>query len=179
MQEIGLISGIAELVLSLVLGLLVTFVSFRFFGRAYAELNEKSGLAGNNVSVAIVLASMVLGTGIIVLQSLGPMISTFQTTIYNGLSVTTGLLFVGYVVGFAIGALLVAVLGISVATRVFLFLTHEIDEMAEIRQNNLAVAIALAAVILVISLFLGIGTKGFLMAVVPYPSIASIEVIGG
>ena len=179
MQEIGLISGVAELVLSLVLGLMVTFVSFRLFGRIYRELNEKSGLAENNVSVAIVLASMVLGTGVVVLQSLAPMVSTFQTTIYNGLTVESGLTFVGYVLGFALGALFVAILGISLATRVFLFLTHEIDEMAEIRQNNMAVAIALAAVILVISLFLGFGTKSFLLAIVPYPSITGIEVIGG
>ena len=58
--------------------------------------------------------------------------------------------------------------GITVATKLFLRMTTELDELAEVMKNNVAVAITLAAVIIVMSLFLSHGTRTLLNAMVPY-----------
>lgn len=179
MQNIGLVSGVVQLLVSLLLGLVVAIVSFRSFTRMHRELDEMSALRENNVSMAIVLASMVIGTGMVVVQALAPLVSTLQTTLINGVTFMTGLAFVGLGFGFLLLAMFIAIAGIGVATKVFLWLTDEIDEMAEVKNNNIAVAITLASVIILMSMFLAQGSQTFLAALVPYPAIESIQVMGG
>tara|TARA_B100001250_G_scaffold391942_2_gene393307 strand:- start:21 stop:560 length:540 start_codon:yes stop_codon:yes gene_type:complete len=178
MQNIGLVSGAVQLIVSLVLGLVVAIVAFRSFTRMHRELDEMEALRENNVAMAIVLASMVIGTGLVVVQALGPAVSTMQTTLYNGITFLTGLAFVGMTLGFLLLAMFIAIVGIGVATKVFLWLTDEIDEMAEVKKNNIAVAITLASVIILMSMFLAQGSQTFLTSLVPYPAIESIQVMG-
>ena len=178
MQNIGLVSGVVQLVVSLLLGLLVAIISFRSFTRMHKEIDEMEALRENNVSMAVVLASMVIGTGMVVVQALEPVISVMQTTLYNGLTLWTALASLGMTVGFLLVVLFIAIVGIGIATKVFLWLTDEIDELAEIKRNNMAVAITLAAVIILMSMFLAHGSQTFLSSLVPYPAIESIQVMG-
>ena len=55
LKNIGLISGVAELLVSIVLGVLVAFIAFRTFRRTHKELNCDQSLKDNNVAMAIVL----------------------------------------------------------------------------------------------------------------------------
>ncbi len=178
MQNIGLVSGAVQLVVSLGLGLLVAIISFKSFTRMHKEIDEMQALRENNVSMAVVLASMVLGTGLVVVQALEPVVSVMQTTLYDGITFSSGLAFLGLTFGFLLLVLFIAIIGITLATRVFLWLTTEIDELAEISRNNLAVAITLGAVIILMSMFLAHGSQTFLSALVPYPAIESIQVMG-
>jgi uncharacterized membrane protein YjfL (UPF0719 family) len=66
---------------------------------------------------------------------------------------------------------------IWLALRIFLRLTREIDELAEIRANNVAVAFVLGCVIVVIGLFLGHGIQSLLAAIIPMPSFAPVQVM--
>ena len=175
---LGIWSGVFEFVFCLGLGLLVAFVSFRVFPRLFAGLDAHQSLAGNQVSSALVLGSMILGVGYVVLQSVSPAVSTFQTSLISGISLMSVSLLVAYLIGYVGGAILAAIFGLSLSVRVFLWLTTEIDELSEIRNNNVAVAVALSAVILTLSIFLGGGVKSLLSALVPVPGIASIEIVG-
>ena len=178
MQNIGLVSGVVQLLMSLIIGLLVAIVAFRAFTRMHREIDEMSALRENNVAMAIILASMVIGTGLVVVQALEPVVSTMQTTLYNGITFMTGLAFLGLTFGFLLLALFIAIVGIGLATKVFLWLTDEIDELDEVKKNNVAVAITLASVILLMSMFLAQGSQTFLSSLVPYPAIESIQVMG-
>ena len=175
---LGIWSGVFEFAFCLGLGLLVAFVSFRVFPRIFSGLDAHESLSGNQVSSALVLGSMIIGVGYVVLQSVSPAVSTFQTSLINGISLMSVSLLVAYLIGYVGGALLAAIFGLSLSVRVFLWLTTEIDELAEIRNNNVAVAVALSAVILTLSIFLGVGVKSLLSALVPVPEIASIEIVG-
>ena len=159
MQNIGLVSGVVQLVVSLGLGLLVAIISFKSFTRMHKEIDEMQALRENNVSMAVVLASMVLGTGLVVVQALEPVVSVMQTTLYDGITFSSGLAFLGLTLGSLLLVLFIAIVGITLATRVFLWLTTEIDELAEISRNNLAVAITLGAVIILMSMFLAHGSQ--------------------
>lgn len=178
MSAIGIWSGIFEFVFCLALGLLVTFVSFRMFPKLFSGLDTHDSLANNQVASALVLGSMIVGVGYVVLQTLSPAVSTFQTSLLNGLSVMSVTLLCVYLLGYVVGALIAAILGLSLSVRVFLWLTTEIDELAEIRANNVAVAVALSAVILTLSIFLGSGVESLLSALVPVPELATVEIIG-
>jgi uncharacterized membrane protein YjfL (UPF0719 family) len=56
-------------------------------------------------------------------------------------------------------------------------LTRRIDELAEIKNNNVAVAIILAVVLVIMGLFLADGINSFLNAVVPFPKLQEIEIL--
>jgi len=74
-------------------------------------------------------------------------------------------------------ATFLAIVGISIATRVFLALTHEIDEFKEIGAGNIAVAVTLAAAIIITGVLLADGTASLLNALIPDPVTAQMKVI--
>ena len=178
LKNIGLISGVVELLVSIVLGVLVAFIAFRTFRRTHQELSCEQSLKDNNVAMAVVLGSMIVGTGLVAAQALNPVISTLQTTLYAGLTVKSGFSFLGLTLVYLALALFLAIGGITVSTKLFLWMTAEIDELAEVMKNNVAVAITLAAVIVVMSLFLSHGTRTLLNAMVPYQAMGNIQVMG-
>ncbi|NRA97736.1 MAG: DUF350 domain-containing protein [Planctomycetes bacterium] len=178
MQNIGLISGAVQLIVSLLAGLSVAYVSFRAFRWLHRDLDPVKALKDHNVAMAIVLASMVVGTGLVVLQALEPVVSTLQTTLYDGVTFWSGLAFLGLALGHLALVLFIAIVGITFATSVFTRLTPNIREFDEIKDKNVAVAITLAAVILLMSMFLAHGSQIFLSSLVPYPAMEPIQIMG-
>ena len=61
----------------------------------------------------------------------------------------------------------------------FLRLTHDIDELREIRHNNVAVAITLGVTVVIMGIFLSDGLGTLVQAIVPFPVFAPVEVMGG
>jgi len=95
----------------------------------------------------------------------------------GGLSVAGVLKVTAIGLGSIAVALVMSLAAIWLALRIFLRLTREIDELAEIRANNVAVAFVLGCVIVVIGLFLGHGIQSLLAAIIPMPSFAPVQVM--
>jgi len=172
------VSGVVELGLSLGLGLAVAYISFRLFARWTRDLDEMAELGGNNPAAGILLAGMLLANALIVREALGPVIATLQTSLLAGLNLGETARLVGLSLLYLAVVFVISVLGITLGTRAFLRLTRHIDELAEIRRHNVAVAIVLAAVIVVMALFLSQGIQGLLGAIIPEPSFATIQTFG-
>lgn len=172
------VSGVAELVLSLLLGLAVAYLSFRLFARWTQDLDEMAELRGNNPAAGILLAGMLLANALIVRQALAPVIATLQTSLLAGLGAGEAARLIGLSLLYLAIVFIVSVLGITLGTRAFLRLTRDLDELAEIRRHNVAVAITLAAVIVVMALFLSQGIQGLLGAILPEPSFTTIQTFG-
>jgi uncharacterized membrane protein YjfL (UPF0719 family) len=170
---------LVELGLSLILGVLVAYVSFRLFARMTRDLDEVEELERNNVAVGMLLGSMLVGVAVIVRKSLYPSISCLKTALYQGLDLTRCLQTVGLSLLYVLLSFLIAVGCIGLSTRLFLRLTHDLNEMAEIRKNNIAVAITLGSVIIVVSLFISQGVQNVLSSIIPYPAVESIQIMGG
>lgn len=178
MQAVAIISGLVELVLSFALAILVTWASFRVFGWMTRHLDEMAELKRNNAAAGILFASMLLAAALVVREALFPTISSLRTALFQGFSapalakvVGLGLLYIGATVAGAVW-------GVAVAARLFLRMTRSIDELEEIRNNNLAVAMALGAVIVTMGLFMAHGLQSLLSALVPYPAVETIRIMG-
>lgn len=178
MQWIAIVSGIVELALSFILAVGVTWISFKAFSRMTRHLDEKEELRKNNAAAGILFASMLLAVAVVVREALYPCISGLRTALFQGASwqgagrvLLFGLL---YVVVATVGA----VAAVGLATRTFLWLTRDFNEMKAIQHQNVAMAVALGAVILTMGLFLAQGMQTLLSALVPYPAIESIRVFG-
>ncbi len=177
-QSDAIISGLVELALSFGLGLLVTIGGFRLFSKLSRDLDEAKELRENNVAVGIVLASMVVSCALVVRAAVFPVISTLQTELGSGIDASDVARLIGWALLFVLFAGAGAVGAMVVGVRIFMRLTPEIDELAELRRNNVAVAIALAGFLLVMALFLSSGVESFLSALMPQPLAAPIEIFG-
>lgn len=176
-QYIGLVVGGTHLVLSFVLAIASTYGSFRIFDFLTKDINENEELNANNIAVAVVLSGMLLSAAIVVKQVLSPAMSTFETFLYDGFSVAALAQFIGYFLGYLAGTLLITVIAIWLAIISFLKLTRGIDEFAEIKKGNIAVAVVLAVSIVIMGYFLADGIKALLDAVVPFPSSIDVEIM--
>ena len=178
-QLISLICGIAHLVLSFMLALLATYGSFRVFDKLTRTIDEVAELKANNVSVSILMAAMLLSSAIILKAAITPAISTLQTYLYQGMTGVSLLKVIGFAAGYVVAALILAIVTVWLAIRCFLGLTRDLDELDEIKKNNTAVAVLLAAVIVIMGLFLADGIGSLLKALIPFPAVEEIKVFTG
>ena len=175
-----IISGIVSLVLAIIFGIFTIAVGFFIFGKITGSINEDEELLNNNIAVAILYASFIFGLGYIMKDAIHPMIQTFNSVFHNlqialDISKTAVIKAALY---FPLQFLVTMVIAITVlngSIRVFLWLTKNIDELKEIKENNIAVAIVLAAVIITISMIVAIGLENLLEVIIPTSPIHTKE----
>ena len=173
-----LIAGILQLILSLLIGLTFIYAGFRFFHKRIKTIDEISELKKNNIAVAILNGSIIISLVIMVKNAIEPAITTFTLTLRNPDSTlssflqTAGIMLIQIMVAGAI-----AFISIYVALSLYTFLTRDLDELDEIKKNNIAVSIVLGVVIISISLLMQQGIKSILDALIPFPTI-SIKDVG-
>lgn len=178
MNSQAIMIGIVELIVSFVLGFLTVWMAFCWFSRLTRQLEEMKELQRNNIAVGILLSAVLISTALIVRQAIYPSISTWQTFAHQGLdaagiAAAIGITFLSLVLSFAL-----SLLGIWGAVKIFCRLTRDIDEIAAIGQNNIAVALVLATVIVVMGLFLSHGVLSLLSSIIPMPAFENVRIMG-
>jgi uncharacterized membrane protein YjfL (UPF0719 family) len=137
-----ILEGLIELGLSLVTGFIVFVLSMVIFMTLTRKLNEIAELKKKNTAVAVVLLAFILALVLIVNKSVEPAMDTLKTLLGTE-GIAAGFVFgaiLRIVVMYVIGMLVaVGVLWLSIA--IYTGLTTKIDEMAELKKNNLAVAV--------------------------------------
>ncbi len=66
---------------------------------------------------------------------------------------------------------LISYISIYLAINLYTHLTKDLDELGEIKNNNIAVSIVFGVVIISISLLMQQGIKSILDALIPFPSV--------
>ena len=173
-----LISGILQLFLSLFIGIIFIYAGFRFFHKKIKSINEIEELKKNNIAVAILNASIILALVIMVKNAIEPAITLLSMALRNPEATlisflqTAGIMLVQIILaGF------IAYVSIYLAISLYTHLTKDLDELGEIKKNNIAVSIVLGVVIISISLLMQQGIKSILDALIPFPSV-SLKDIG-
>lgn len=173
-----LISGVLQLFLSLFIGIIFIYAGFKFFHKKIKSINEIEELKKNNIAVAILNASIILALVIMVKNAIEPAITVFSMALRNpdatfsSFLQTAGIMLVQIILaGF------IAYISIYLAISLYTHLTKDLDELGEIKKNNIAVSVVLGVVIISISLLMQQGIKSILDALIPFPSI-SLKDIG-
>ena len=165
-----LAAGVLQLMLSLFIGLIFIYAGFRFFHKRIKAINEIEELKKNNIAVAILNASIILALVIMVKNAIEPAITVFSMAIRNPDSTIISFIqMAGIMLVQIIVAGLIAYISIYIAINLYTHLTKEIDELSEIKNNNIAVSIVLGIVIISISLLMQQGIKSILDALIPFP----------
>ena len=138
--------SLAQLVIAIILGAVVAFLSFYLFQWFSRDLDEWEELRQGNPAEGVVLGAILVSVALI----LRPALAVDTETWDAGHQVYVQLL-LAEALQIAMG-LILAVLALGLALLVFLALTRGIDEVEELKKGNLAVGGLLAGVVLAVGM---------------------------
>ena len=174
-QAFYFVSGLVQFCLSFFLAIVCTYGSFKIFGLLTRDIDESAELNKNNVAVGLLLAGILLSSALIVNSVSTPAISIFYTYFDDDVTLLSWAKIIGYFVGYVVVAFVVAMGSIWLAIAVFVRMTRRIDEFAEIKKGNVAVAILLGTAIVIMGFFMKDGIKSLLEGFVPVADMAEVD----
>lgn len=179
MNLILLITGIIQILLSLIIGILFIYFASKIFQRFTQGIDDTDELKKNNIAVAIINSALVIALIIVVMNSIETSITIFSNTLSNPEAdfltfIKTALLMLGHI---ALAGI-VAIGSIYIGLHIFMRLTKDLNELNEIKENNIAVSIYLSIIIIVLALLLEPGIRTVLDALIPFPKVSFIDVGG-
>ena len=168
-----------ETVLSIAFGLLTIYLVNKVLNWTLLNSDSENALAKGNIAVGIFAGTLVVCILMLVQPSILPSINTLQTMLTGRDSIDLGLLLVsfGFFIFFYIVTTALSLGVLFLATWLYLIATINIDEMKEIKKNNIAVSIMLSLVVLGMTLFIKPSVNRFVASFVRYDiSLEKIDV---
>jgi heme/copper-type cytochrome/quinol oxidase subunit 2 len=151
--------------ISLLLGLSLVVLSHKFLAKT---LKKRCGLGADSLPFNILASGLLLSLAMLMSESARPMISLINLLSRAESSnwlLTAG----GYIFGFYVMVIVLALGIISGSITFFHRMTGELDEMGELRKGNVGVALLLAVVIVAMTIFLKAPLVSVFEAMIPYP----------
>lgn len=156
-----LVLALAQLVIGLVFSIGSIYISLKMFDKFTKDIDEWKEMKKGNVAVGLLLGGVIFSIAIIIESGVSG-ITRF---------VTPGMGLTPLVVGFVIGILnllisvFAAVVSVYLAIRVLDWITTDIDEMAELKKGNVAVAVMMVGVLIAVSFVIRGAVAGILQVV--------------
>ena len=153
---------LAQLVIAALVGGVATYLSVVLFDQATQGINEWEELKKGNPAIGIVLGSMVIAVAWVIRPALTMPIGQWDvgaSRVVLALGIEALQLLMG---------LMLAVLSILFSVWLFDRLTTDLDEWAELKRGNIAVATLLAGVIISVALLVNVALSGMYQLIIPY-----------
>lgn len=164
--------GLAKVLFGVLVGAFGIFIATRLFARLTKLGKVDEELAKGNNAASVLIASAIISLGILAQHAVVATFSAMDLAyrdqdFHPGMLAVFGIYGVMHVVTSFVVGLLVLVLG----TFLFGWLTKGVDEMAEIRKGNLAPALVLGGVVVVLALMTAPGLEMALNGLLPLPEL--------
>ncbi len=177
MDFILLVTGVVQVFLSLIIAVTLVYISSKIFRRLISGINEADELKKNNVAVAILNGAIILALILVVKKSIESAITIFGNTLRNPDAVLSSyiqsaLIMIGHII---LGGM-IGFTTIYTALQIFMWLTEDLDELNEIKENNTAVGILLGIIIVSMALLLQPGVDAILNSLIPFPPVSLIDI---
>ena len=153
---------LAQLVIAALVGAVATYASVVLFDRATQGIDEWEELKKGNAAIGIVLGAMVVAVAWVIRPALRMPIEHWDVGA-SRLVLALGVEALQLLLG-----LMLAVLSILFSVWLFDRLTTNLDEWAELKRGNVAVAALLAGVIISVALLISIALSGMYELIIPY-----------
>lgn len=166
-----------EFLVSIFISFILIFVSYRLLLVLTPHFDEERQLKKKNVSVGVVLGSILLGEAIVVMRAIYPVMAVIQIFVLGQeKNVLNFLKMLGFSIGYVILAGVLAIAVVLISFWLFNKLTPRINQYEEIRDNNIAVAIFMALFIIAICILISAGVSGLTRALIPFPEAGRIPI---
>lgn len=166
MEIVRLIMGVIQLLVSLVLAVGAQYLGISVFDRLTREIDEIEELKRGNVAVGILIASIVIAIALIVQSGVAGFSAAVASVPQPILDHSDELLIAVTIaiVQLIVGVIL-AVVSINIALWILDRYTRGLDEYAELRRGNVAVAILMAGIIIAVAFIIQTGVEGLTAAI--------------
>lgn len=173
-----LLVSLFEFFTTAALSVLVVYVNYRLFHYTNPDYDHEEEIKKGNTAVAILLAALLYASGLMVQKGIYPVVSLFRlymtTPLENVLSPWQMALYALAHVGLAF---LISTATLSCSLRFYGWLTKDVRNAEELRQNNVAVGVMLAAVVLVVAMYMSEGMGSLSKSLIPQPSIGKVRIM--
>jgi uncharacterized membrane protein YjfL (UPF0719 family) len=170
--------GLGKIVFGIVVGAAGVFIASRLLGRLIRWGASDDEIRHGNNAAALLEASALVAFGILVQHAVTATFAAMDL-MYRGhdLAPAMAVRFTLYGLGHAAVSLLVGVGALAAGTAIFGRLTRGVDELAEVRKGNVAPALLLGAVMIVMALVTAPGLETALDGLLPLPALARDEMV--
>ena len=163
--------GMLELIVSVLIGVIVLFITYRVINKL---IREKNNIELNNTAFSIFCSSVLFSVAYLISGVKAPILTSVRMlqdqVDYEGLLLLDGLKYTGLFL-----TIIIIVITLVNLLSIFLFtmMTKNVNEFEEIKKNNIAVSIITGVVIISISLLAKDSLYLILESFVPYPEMPS------
>lgn len=167
-----IVVGLLQTAFGLAVALGIALLAVRTLGRALRWPDIEAAIRAGEVAAGIVFGSALLACGLLVQPAV---VATFDAMdlLYRNAAPEAGMLvaFLLYAGAHLSAAVGIAVVVIASCCRLFDRATRGLDEMAEARRGNVAAALMLAGVFMLVALMAAPGLKLMLAGLLPFPDL--------
>jgi uncharacterized membrane protein YjfL (UPF0719 family) len=158
--------AIIEIVSALSIGIFILAATYQFL-KYYGK--KKYDIHPNNQAYGIFMAAVLFSVGLTMSGVIQPLLSLFRIFATRDMSsVELVMKFIGYGAIYIAMAYVFAVIVCATGIFIYTFLTP-IDEFAEVKNNNISVALIVGSIIITLSLLTNNGVDLLVESFIPYP----------
>ncbi len=172
------LAGLAKVGFGIAVGALGIFLASRVLNRLLQSGKTDEEQKKGNVAAGVLYASSLIALGWLVQHAVS---ATFvaMDLMYRGATITMPVLtrFTIYALVHVTFSLTVGAAVIAIGTGIFAKLTRGIDEIAEIRKGNIAPALVLGAIMVVMAMMTAPGLQTALDGLLPLPTLGRNQLI--
>ncbi len=178
MNLVLFLTGLAKVGFGIAVGALGIFLASRVLHRLLRSGEADEEQKRGNVAAGVLYASSLIALGLLVQHAATATFSAMDL-LYRGAAITGPVLlrFAIYALVHVSFSLAVGAGVIAIGTAIFARLTRGIDEIAEIRNGNVAPALVLGAVMVVMALMTAPGLQTALDGLLPLPTLGRDQLI--
>jgi uncharacterized membrane protein YjfL (UPF0719 family) len=180
MDILSVIVSFLELILTVVMAVLVVYVTLRGMIKTNTDFDSDKEIIKGNVAVGLLVSALLLASANIMHQAFKPVVDTIHLYLTSPLVQSTKQWKVAlYVIGNLVLAYFIVVATLSVSLRLFgrLARTKDTRPGKELHKGNVAIGVILASFVLIVSLFVGEGVAALSKALIPRPSVGRMQIM--
>jgi uncharacterized membrane protein YjfL (UPF0719 family) len=160
MELVNAFVGFIQLMIAILLAVVALYIGYSTFSRITKGMDEQQELVKGNVAVGIIIASVFFAIALVVQSG----VAGISAGIINALE-GDWLALVAAFLQLILGIIL-AIVAIYLALNVLNRLTKGVDEFAELKKGNVAVALMMAGVIIATAIIIQSGVIGITSALI-------------
>ncbi|HMB45901.1 MAG TPA: DUF350 domain-containing protein [Candidatus Methanoperedens sp.] len=166
MELINAVVGIIQLVIAIILAVVALYIGFSVLGKITKGIDEEKEIARGNTAVGILVASVFIAIGIVVQSGVSGISVGISKALTPGLPYGDSIAIILISIVQLILGIVLAIVAIYLALNILDKLTKGIDEFAELKKGNVAVALEMAGVIITVAIIIQSGVMGITRALI-------------
>ena len=170
-----------DLIISIIFGFLTIFLSFILLKRFFKLKNLKDFGRVSNAAEALFLGVSIFSITFLTQSSIQPAIDTLRTFVFSQGTVTLKIITKSllYFLGFYLISLSISIFVILITIFIYLKFTKTVDEVSEMKKNNISISILVSIMLLSIVIFIKPAVEHFVSGLVNYKLLETSKIIDG